>query len=337
MPFNLPAKIDWNCAYRERLLKISVVIPTFNNSGSITQTVRSVLCQSHSDLEVIVVNDGGTSPRDLLPMKDPRLRLIECTENAGVSVARNAGFADVSGHLVYFVDSDDVIGPGLFRYAVEAFADRTEMDALALGRVNVQDETEMGNAVLPDPPVPVRPQAPVPLSHQQLCHMFEHVTGRFIPSAVMMRTGRVRAEMGTRPWLPGLVHNQDTLFFLEAAACGFRYYDAPDPWLVYRRHAGSLSQEGLIGRYSDRMRAMDHFGSLHAGRAEARRFHRLARKMRHNAARRVARAYGQLGCRRAAHDCLLDDFRAEPTLKTGVALLCHWASGVGAVSAVRSN
>ena len=301
-------------------MKISVVIPTYNNAGSITQTVGSVLRQKHGDLEVIVVNDGGTSPRDVLPMQDARLRLIEHPENVGVSEARNIGWADATGDLVFFLDSDDVAGAGLFTYAASAFSSVPEMDALLLGRADVQDETVDGAAVLPDPPLPAHPAAPVPLEMNRFCQMMEHRTGRFIPSAVFLRSASVRTEFGAAPWLRGLAHNQDTLFFLECAALGLRYFEAPDPWIVYRRHGSSMSQRGQIDRFSDRIRSMDYLLSQPAIRDPGREVHRTAKRMRHSAARRVARLHRQSGARGAAFACLMQDLRAGPTLKTLLAL-----------------
>lgn len=88
---------------------VSVVLPTFNRGSKITQAIDSVLHQSYTNLELIVVDDGSTddTPSIISAYQDPRIRLIRFSENRGANAARNAGIMAAKGEYVAFQDSDD--------------------------------------------------------------------------------------------------------------------------------------------------------------------------------------------------------------------------------------
>lgn len=87
---------------------ISVVIPLYNKEKSIASTLRTVLSQTFSDYEIVIVNDGSTdnSVVEVEKVHDDRIRLIH-QQNAGVSAARNRGIEEAKGELIAFLDADD--------------------------------------------------------------------------------------------------------------------------------------------------------------------------------------------------------------------------------------
>jgi glycosyltransferase involved in cell wall biosynthesis len=93
----------------ERPPKISVIIPAYNRAGAIRLSAESVLRQTVSDLEVIVVDDASSdgTPEAAEAIGDPRLRVIRLAENRGPSGARNAGMEAARGEWIAFQDSDD--------------------------------------------------------------------------------------------------------------------------------------------------------------------------------------------------------------------------------------
>ena len=97
--------IDTGCS-------VSVVMPTYGSGRSIRESVESVLKQDHTDLELIVVNDGGSEDWvDLLDaFGDSRIR-YQRIEHAGLAGALNAGLALASGRYVAYLDDDDVFHP----------------------------------------------------------------------------------------------------------------------------------------------------------------------------------------------------------------------------------
>lgn len=92
--------------------KISVIIPAYNAQEYLRECLDSVLAQSFSDFEAIVVNDGSTDDTlkiaEEYALKDPRIKIVS-TMNSGLSCARNNGIANSSGEWISFLDSDDCL------------------------------------------------------------------------------------------------------------------------------------------------------------------------------------------------------------------------------------
>lgn len=107
--------------------RVSVVIPTYNASPFIERTLRSVLDQDFTELEVVVVDDGSTdNTTAIVEGFENRVRLIR-QKNAGVAAARNRAIAEARGDLVAFLDHDDVWYPGKLRRQVELLDSRPDV------------------------------------------------------------------------------------------------------------------------------------------------------------------------------------------------------------------
>jgi len=91
---------------------ISVIVPVFNGEKTIKTTIASVLNQTFTDLELIVIDDGSqdSSLNIVSGIKDPRLKIFSY-ENAGVANSRNRGFSHASGEYIAFLDHDDLWTP----------------------------------------------------------------------------------------------------------------------------------------------------------------------------------------------------------------------------------
>ncbi|MHC4993429.1 MAG: glycosyltransferase family A protein, partial [Planctomycetota bacterium] len=96
----------------ERDTPVSVVIPLYNGIDTVTHAAQSVLNQTHSNLELIVVDDGSTDlgAHQLHALHDRRLRVVR-QPNAGVSAARNRGIEEATHELIAFLDADDLWRP----------------------------------------------------------------------------------------------------------------------------------------------------------------------------------------------------------------------------------
>ena len=91
---------------------ITVVIPAYNCAQTIRETVQSVLAQTLTDLEIIIINDGSQDETlDVLSgIADPRIKVFT-HDNSGVSVSRNRGIEKATGEFIAFLDSDDLWKP----------------------------------------------------------------------------------------------------------------------------------------------------------------------------------------------------------------------------------
>jgi glycosyltransferase involved in cell wall biosynthesis len=91
---------------------ISVIIPVYNGEGTIQETIKSVLNQTLSTLELLVINDGSQDStfEIVSSIKDPRLTIFSYP-NTGLAATRNRGISLASGDYISFIDADDLWTP----------------------------------------------------------------------------------------------------------------------------------------------------------------------------------------------------------------------------------
>jgi glycosyltransferase involved in cell wall biosynthesis len=91
---------------------VSIVTPIYNNEGVIEETIQSVMYQSYTNWELLLVNDGSIDNSSEVAnkhvAKDPRIKLFEFIENRGAAEARNQGSEKAKGDYIAFLDADDL-------------------------------------------------------------------------------------------------------------------------------------------------------------------------------------------------------------------------------------
>lgn len=112
---------------RESLLagpSVSVIIPTHNRVRYLSEAIRSVLAQTFTDFELIIVDDGSTDETEELvrSFRDRRIRYL-WQSHQGISAARNAAIRSARGQYVAHLDSDDIWLPNILGVEVAAFCD----------------------------------------------------------------------------------------------------------------------------------------------------------------------------------------------------------------------
>ena len=105
---------------------VSIIIPAYNVEKYIEKCISSILGQTHTNIEVIVVDDGSTDRTgqiiDNISVHDSRIRVLH-KKNAGVSAARNSGIEMSTGEYLVFVDGDDYIANDYVKYMLNLISD----------------------------------------------------------------------------------------------------------------------------------------------------------------------------------------------------------------------
>jgi glycosyltransferase involved in cell wall biosynthesis len=110
------------------MTEVSVIIPTFNRSEKVRRAVSSVLSQTFTDFEVIVVDDSSIDDTvDCLVQFKGKIRFIRHPKNLGVSASRNSGIKASQAPLIAFLDSDDYWMPEKLETQVSFLKDNPDI------------------------------------------------------------------------------------------------------------------------------------------------------------------------------------------------------------------
>src|SRR5438093_12919445 len=105
--------------------QVSVIIPCYNQAHFLHEAIESVLAQTYSTREIIVVNDGSTDSTAEVAGRYSAVRHIY-QENAGPSAARNTGLKETSGEYLVFLDADDRLLPEALEIGVDCLRQHPE-------------------------------------------------------------------------------------------------------------------------------------------------------------------------------------------------------------------
>lgn len=133
---------------------VSIIIPTHNSVQFISETIKSVLDQSFFDWEMIIVDDCSSDNSveviQSFADQDPRIKLIQLSENSGAAVARNTAIEAAKGRYIAFLDSDDAWLPNKLEKQVAFMQENNyPFTFAAYDKVNESDEM-FGHVGVPD-------------------------------------------------------------------------------------------------------------------------------------------------------------------------------------------
>ncbi len=138
---------------------ISVIIPVYNVENYLDQCITSVLDQSYSDFECILIDDGSEDNSgticDYWSAQDNRIKVIHQL-NGGVSSARNKGINAATGEYIFFVDSDDWIEPDYLCDFIKVQGD--DIDLVVSGMICFISDTEIDRLIYDDMTLFVTPE-----------------------------------------------------------------------------------------------------------------------------------------------------------------------------------
>jgi glycosyltransferase involved in cell wall biosynthesis len=209
---------------------VSVIIPAFNYAHYLPSAIESVLAQTHTDLELLIIDDGSTdSTADLCAScVDPRLRYI-WQKNAGLSAARNTGIREARFSYLAFLDADDRWQPDFLRTVLDRFA-QLGSDFSAVGTASIR--------VTPDgKPISAKGrdlQREGELTAADFC-----LRNRPFSSSIVLKRS---AFENCGSFDTSLRSSEDRDMWIRLCASGHRFYFLHQPLACIRRHPGNMSK-----------------------------------------------------------------------------------------------
>lgn len=212
--------------------KLTYIIPAFNADATLEQTVRSVLAQTETGIEAVIVDDGSTDGTRHVAgaLLGPRVRLCP-QDNGGLSYARNTGWRAADGDFVCFLDADDTVAPSHAASLLGAFGQEAAYDAVACGYEFV------GPTLLP-----LGWHAPVLASDTTHDRLIE--VNRLAVGSVVLRRDCAERLLDGAMFDESLSVHEDWEVFLRLAAAGARWAPPVEASLFrYRVRSGSMSSD----------------------------------------------------------------------------------------------
>ena len=228
---------------------ISVVLPVHNAEAYVREAVESILAQTFTDFECIIINDGSTDGggavlRDLAA-RDTRIVLVE-RPNDGLVSALNEGIGRARAGLIARMDADDVAMPERFALQHARMIEEPELAVLG-GFFNIIDKD--GSIIRLYDDLPLTPAEA------------RSAVGGFLVAhpVVMMRRGAVLKAGGYRKAFP---HAEDYDLWLRMSDLGYAIANLPQPLLNYREHGANVSvvnwkaqgRSGILAHLAHRVR-----------------------------------------------------------------------------------
>ncbi len=207
--------------------KVSVVMSVYNAAAFLTEAVQSVLAQTFTDFEFLIVNDGSSdnSAAILAGFTDPRIKILD-QENRGLVASLNRGIEIAAGDYIARMDADDRCTPDRFQLQVN-YLDRHPDVALLGGSIATLDHD--GNLLAP--------RVPFPQTHEQIWAAIGRKPWVFCHPAVMYRR---QAAIDVGLYHRDFAHAEDTEFFARLMT-RFKAANLPDVLLNYRLTRGAVS------------------------------------------------------------------------------------------------
>jgi glycosyltransferase involved in cell wall biosynthesis/SAM-dependent methyltransferase len=246
---------------------VSVVIPCHNQARFMTEAIESVLAQTYSNYEIVVIDDGSEDNTGEIGARYPMVRCVR-QENCGLAAARNRGVQESRGEYLLFLDADDRLLPGALEAGLECFAANPDCGFVFGRHVRIGHG---GEFLSEGPPFPGGPDPYEELLRRNWIAMHATVIYR-------------RGVFASFQFNPSLRACEDYDLYLRVAR---ELRIQPHDGIVaeYRRHGGNMSAQNVRMLVSSR-------SVFQSQRASARAIPRYRRAWREGI-RFISRYYGE--------------------------------------------
>lgn len=207
---------------------VSVIMPSYNSSRFITESIESILCQTYTNLELLITDDGSTdNTLEIIEnycRKDKRIKLFSLSGNMGAGHARNKSIREAQGKYIAFCDSDDTWLPDKLERQI-AFM-RTNNCCFCFSSYFVCNESGQQTGIV---------IAPSSVS----------LTDTKRDDKIGFLTAIYDATMYGKFYMPTLRKRQDWAYVLLILKKCHKAFALKEPLACYRRSRGSISANKL--------------------------------------------------------------------------------------------
>ena len=212
---------------------VSVVMPVYNGERFLAIAIESILAQTFTDFELIIVDDGSqVCSADIVRRfadRDDRIRFFQQARNTGAGVARNLAIAEARGEFIAGMDGDDISLPERLQMQVDFLQSHPKIGAVGVGVAIVNDA--------------MKPLTGWILDERHAVIVFDMLVGDpgIIRGAIMARRDIISKAKG---YISELGSSADFEFFLRLVwEKDIRYANLPALLYVYRRSDASIARQ----------------------------------------------------------------------------------------------
>ena len=211
---------------------VSVVLPVYNGSDFLQQTIESIVAQTYRDFEVIVVDDGSTDNSAEIVQKygDERFIILQRESNLGLVRALNLGVKKASTDLISRIDADDLMVPERLLTQVQFMADNTDIDICGsyFDYINEVGRSTGGALAFP-------------ITHRAVKASFQHFTAIGHPTVIFRKSSIIRDFGREDIYDEEFKHAEDLALWLECLTFGLNFANIPQVLTHYRVHGEQRS------------------------------------------------------------------------------------------------
>lgn len=211
--------------------RVSVVMSVHNGRPFVAQAVESILAQSFSDFELVLIDDASTdgsgSDLDQFARRDSRVVLLHNSENLGLTRSLNLGLAEAKGEFIARQDADDVSLPQRLGKQVTVLENDRDLALIGTGAIEINTQGKQGA-------ISLQP------GHQAIIQRKMLFDNAFFHPSVMWRN-RVFEDHDLR-YNESFVYGQDYELF-SRAVWKLKVTNLREPLVLYRAHPGQVSKD----------------------------------------------------------------------------------------------
>ena len=208
---------------------VTVLMAVYNNERFLREAVDSILSQTFTDFEFLIINDGSTdrSREIILTYNDPRIRLVDNAENIGLTKSLNKGLALARGELIARLDADDISHYSRLEKQVRFMSDNTDIALVGTQARIIDIDGKVLRAI-----ADIRMQSAIAINWGLI------FGNPFIHSSVLIRRRVIWELLGG--YDETYRYNQDFELWSRLLA-DFRATNIPEPLIDYRSHSESIA------------------------------------------------------------------------------------------------